>query len=217
MTTRSQTARPSLIVVTGYTGAGKSTMANLIAAEIGATVTSFDWLMSTLRSHPQVWKVVEHPVEFQRRVGWDLLSRVAEEQLRAGRPCILDLVARQEARDEWAALAERYDASFGAVECICSNPDIHMSRVDGRQRDIPGWYELQPEWVERSRQLYEPLSGPKILIDATDPAEHNLELVMRHLNTRRDMLRSPDSTLDPGVTDRGSRRVNTTADAPGWF
>src|SRR5690606_22423324 len=46
---------PWLIVVTGWTGAGKSTMADLLATEIGATVASFDWLMSALRSHDDVW------------------------------------------------------------------------------------------------------------------------------------------------------------------
>src|SRR5690606_14154769 len=63
--------RPWLVVVTGWTGAGKSTMADLIAGEIGATVASFDWLMSALRSHEDVWSAVELPVEHQRRVGWD--------------------------------------------------------------------------------------------------------------------------------------------------
>lgn len=178
----SSTSRsPWLMVVTGWTGAGKSTMADLVAAEIGATVASFDWLMSALRSHHDIWSVVENPIEFQRRVGWDLLSRVAETQLRGGRSCVLDLVAREQPRREWSALADRYGASFLVVECVCSDIDVHRSRVDGRHRDIPGWYELGWERVERSRRLYEPLSEPKIVIDAVDSTEHNLALVMRQL------------------------------------
>ena len=174
-----------LIVVTGWTGAGKSTMADLVATEIGATVTSFDWLMSALRGHQGVWSVVEQPVEFQRRIGWDLLSRVAEQQLRGGRSCILDLVAREQPRDEWAALAERYGASFAVVECICSDTDVHRSRVEGRRRGIPGWYELEWELVERGRQLYEPLREPQVVVDAVAPQEQNLDRVIRHLNAVR--------------------------------
>jgi predicted kinase len=157
-------------------------MADLVAAEIGATVACFDWLMSALRSHQDVWSVVEEPVELQRRIGWDLLSRVAEQQLRGGRSCIIDLVAREQPRDEWSALADRHSASFAVIECVCSDIDVHRSRVAGRRRDIPGWYELTWEWVERGRQLYKPLSDPKVVVDTVEPAEENLDRVMRHLD-----------------------------------
>ena len=173
--------RPWLIVVTGWTGAGKSTMADLVSAEIGATVASFDWLMSALRSHDAVWSAVEQPVEHQRRVGWDLLSRVAEQQLRAGRSCIVDLVAREEPRRDLSALARRHGAAFAVVECVCSDVDVHRSRVEGRRRDIPGWYELTWDRVERGRRLYEPLCEPKVVIDAVRPPEENLACVMGHL------------------------------------
>ena len=174
-----------LVVVTGWTGAGKSTIADAMANELRATVASFDWVMSALRCHEDVWSAVEEPVELQRRMGWDLLSRIAEQQLRAGRSCILDLVAREQPRQEWAALADRYRASFPVVECVCSDVEVHRSRVDGRRREIPGWYELKWEWVERGRQLYEPLSEPKVVIDAIEPLEHNLGVVMHHLRTER--------------------------------
>lgn len=55
--------QPWLVVVSGWTGAGKSTMADLIAAELGATVASFDWVMSGLRAIPEVWSTIELPVE----------------------------------------------------------------------------------------------------------------------------------------------------------
>lgn len=186
---------PWLVVVTGWTGAGKSTMADLLANELNATVASFDWLMSALRSHDHVWAAVEQPVEFQRRIGWDLLSRVAEQQLRSGRSCILDLVARDEPLGEWRELARRYGASMAVVECICSDVAVHRSRVEGRERGIPGWYELAWEQVERGRRLYQPVGGvqvidnvidrvfDKVIIDAVEPAAANLDIVLRHLQS----------------------------------
>ena len=170
-----------LVVVTGWTGAGKSTMADSLAADLDATVASFDWVMSGLRSLPEIWSEIELPVERQRRIGWNLLSRVAEQQLRRGRSCVLDLVARAEARDEWADLAGRYDAEFAVVECTCSDMGLHRSRVEGRQRDIPGWYELTWNQVAKGRTLYEPMTEPKVAIDAVNPVAVNLELVRRHL------------------------------------
>lgn len=173
--------RPFLVVVTGWTGAGKSTIADLIALELGATVASFDWLMSGLRALPAVWSKVELPVEHQRRVGWNLLSRVAEQQLRRGGSCVLDLVAREEVRAEWQRLAESYAARFLVVECVCSDVGTHQARVQSRQRDIPGWYELEWDRVARTRDLYVGMKDPKIVLDAVDPVEVNLDQVRRSL------------------------------------
>ena len=55
-----------LVVVTGWTGAGKSTIAEALANELDVTVASFDWVMSAL----------------QRGVGWDLLSGPSESHPR---------------------------------------------------------------------------------------------------------------------------------------
>jgi predicted kinase len=172
---------PWLVVVTGWTGAGKSTMADRLGSELGATVASFDWVMSGLRGVPEVWEHVELPVERQRRIGWNLLSRIAEQQLRRGTSCIVDLVARAEPRDEWRALADRYGSGFAVVECICSDIDVHRSRVEGRSRSIPGWYELDWDQVRAGRERYVPLHGPKVVIDSVRSVDENLRRVRDHL------------------------------------
>jgi predicted kinase len=170
-----------LVVVTGSTATGKSTTANAIAAELNATVASFDWLMSGLRPFPDVWAAVELPVEKQRAIGWSLLSRVAEQNLRRGSSVVLDLVAREEPRRAWEQLALECDAAFAVVECICSDAAILRTRVEARRRAIPGWYELRWDDVERSRANYVPLAGPKVVIDAVAPVAENLARVREHL------------------------------------
>jgi predicted kinase len=170
-----------LVLVGGPTGAGKSTMAEAIAADLDATVASFDWLMSGLRAFPEVWAGIEYPVEQQRAIGWSLLSRVAEQQLRRGASVVLDLVARERPRREWAELAQRYGAAFRVVECICSDPAVLRKRVVGRTRSIPDWYELRWEDVARSHSNYEPLAEPKLVIDAVAPVDENLGRVRRYL------------------------------------
>lgn len=170
-----------LVLVGGYTGSGKSTMANAIAIELSCVVGSFDWLMSALRPFPEVWDVVELPVERQRAVGWSLLCRLAEQELRRGRDAVLDFVVREQPREALGVLADRYGARFSVVECVCSDPDVHRDRVDGRTRDIPGWYELSWPQVERSRAGYQALREPKLVIDAVNPFAHNLALVRAHL------------------------------------
>ena len=159
-------------------------MATAVSADLGATVASFDWLMSGLRAFPEVWAAVEFPVELQRAVGWSLLGRVAEQQLRRDASVVLDLVVREQPREEWARLAARYGAAFHVIECVCSDPGVLRERIDGRTRSIPDWYELSWESVERSRADYVPLAEPKLVIDAVMPFADNLAVVREYL--RRD-------------------------------
>ncbi len=174
------------IVVSGWTGAGKSTMANELAARLGGTVVSFDWVMSGLRVFDEVWSVVEMPVEQQRSVGWSLMGRVIEQQLRRGASVVADLVARDAVVEEWRALARRYGANFSVIECICSDVIVHRARVEHRQRDIPGWYELTWERVEHGRTAYPPLAEPKQVIDSTSSLESNVERAMQIISARSD-------------------------------
>jgi predicted kinase len=171
-----------LIVVTGYTGSGKSTLATALANKLGATITSFDWVMSALRAFPEVWMHVESPVEHQRSVGWELLSRVAEQQLARGTSAVLDLVARDEPIQRWNELAAQYSAGFYVIECSCSDAAVHLARNSGRTRNIPGWYELSEEDLIRSRSRYRPVTwGNKLLIDSMTPVERNLAEVINYL------------------------------------
>lgn len=164
-----------LVVVSGWPGAGKSTVADALAAALPATVVSFDWVMSGLRQFPDLWAHVELPVERQREVGWALMSRVAEQQLRRGGSVVLDLVARDAAIDHWVELAARTSAALSVIECFCDDERLHRERVENRTRAIPGWYELTWEQVQRSRQHYRPLRfDPKLVLSAHEPLGDNL-------------------------------------------
>lgn len=171
-----------LVVVSGWTGAGKSTLADGLGAALPATVVAFDWVMSGLRVFPEVWQRVELPVERQREVGWELMGRVAEQQLRRGASVVLDLVARDAAVDAWSALAGRHGATMSIIECRCADETLHRERVEGRRRDIPGWYELTWEQVRSGRERYVPLTAPgKLVLDASEPVEENLRRAVAHV------------------------------------
>lgn len=178
-----KSAAMHVVVVSGWPGCGKSTIADALATELGGAVASFDWLMSALRSFPELWADVELPVDRQRRIGWTLMGRLAEQQLRRGASAVMDLVARAEVLGEWRDLAGRYNASFTVIECVCSDEVIHRERVQGRVRAIPGWYELEWGNVEASRQHYVLLPEPKLVLDAVESLEGNLERAMRFLRT----------------------------------
>ena len=80
----------------------------------------------------------------------------------------------------------QYDAPMFVVECVCSDVDLHRSRVVGRTRGIPGWNELEWEWVESSRRSYEPLQCDKVVLDAVDPLTDNLARVRAYLRGKHE-------------------------------
>jgi hypothetical protein len=109
-----------------------------------------------------------------RDVGYALMTQVVAKQLRNDQSVVLDCVARERARVRWSGMAAEHNTRMYVIECVCSDIAIHRERVEGRTREIPGWRELRWEWVELSRQNYEPLRGEKLVLDAVHPLADNL-------------------------------------------
>lgn len=169
-----------VVLVTGCAGSGKSTLANRLAAELGAAIVAFDWLMSALREDTDVWATVEASGDRPREMGYRLLSRAVEQQLRIGGRCVVDVVARDSFVAELDELAHRYAGRLVVIERACSDPDLHRRRVAGRERAIPGWYELDADDAARSRERYVPVSAPKLELDAVDDLDENVRLAVRY-------------------------------------
>ena len=52
---------------------------------------------------------------------------------------------------------------------------LHRSRVEGRQRHIPNWYELDWDHVERARSTWVPPDGLDLVLTPATPVEENAE------------------------------------------
>lgn len=168
-----------LIIFSGLPGTGKSQLAVRVGQELNIPVFAKDWLEASL------WR---SGIGREANSGWasyDLLTALAESQLKLGQSAILDSVASVESvRHKWRGLAAQYQAAFRAIECICSDEAIHRSRLDGRQRDIPGWYELEWTEVVRVCERYEPWTTGRLVVDAVEPIEGNFRKVLDFLNEK---------------------------------
>jgi predicted kinase len=166
----------ALIVFAGLPGTGKSTLAEAAGRVFGWPVFSKDRLEAAL------WR---GGLTREMGSGWaayELLTTLAEQQLRLDQSAVLDSVAgRTGLRRQWRELAERCGAAFRMVECVCSNESLHRARLAGRQRGIPGWYELDWAEVERVRGEYEPLTDERLLVDMVRPLNDNLAAVLAYL------------------------------------
>jgi len=87
---------------------------------------------------------------------------------------ILDSVAASKTiRSIWRQLAEQYGADCRVIECICSDESFHRSQLKERQRNIPGWHELEWSEVERVRQYYSPWEGERLVLDMINSFHEN--------------------------------------------
>jgi hypothetical protein len=113
---------PTLVLVTGLPGTGKSRVAEAAAEALGAAVLGHDWAMSGLRPYQELQDVLDAMEPSGHRVvGWSILNALAAAQLRAGRSVVLDGVAR---RSEIAACREKAQREDSRFMMIATNVRI---------------------------------------------------------------------------------------------
>jgi hypothetical protein len=114
-----------------------------------------------------------------RDVGYALIHHLVLRQLQLDQSSVIDCVVRQRALDLWSGAANAAGVPVHVVECTLADEAAHRSRIEGRQRGIPNWDELDWRFVEMSRRSYVPLQGDKLVVDACRPFPVNLDAV-RH-------------------------------------
>jgi predicted kinase len=149
-----------LILMGGLPGAGKSTVAGGLAAELDVTVLSADTVQAALHRAG----IAESAAGVASYV---VLEALAEKQLEHGRSVLVDAVNPVEAaRSMWRALAERRGAALRIIEIVCSDVALHRSRVEARVRNIPGLDELTWARVERRMANYDAWTGERLVLDS---------------------------------------------------
>jgi predicted kinase len=175
---RGSAKEPCLVLVTGLPGTGKSTVAEVVADDLGVSVLAHDWAMSGLRPFPTVQLALDHmEPSGHRLVGWSVLNALARAQLREGRSVVLDGVARSAEVRECRGTARSESARLVLIETRCSDLSMHRARIEGRQRRIPNWYELDWDHVERSIATWEETEGTDLALDTADGWEGNVALL----------------------------------------
>jgi hypothetical protein len=66
----------------------------------------------------------------------------------------------------------------------CGDAGLHRACVEGRQRQIPNWYELDWDHVERARSSWLPPEGLDLVLDAGTPVQENAERLRTLLAAR---------------------------------
>ncbi|MGW0834647.1 AAA family ATPase [Streptomyces prunicolor] len=166
-----------LISIGGLPATGKTTLARLLAARIGAVHLRVDTIeQAIVRSG-----VARHPVG---PVGYLVGYALAEEHLRQGLTVLAESVnPLTVTRDAWRDTAVRAGVPAVEIEIVCSDPDEHRRRVASRSVDIP---DLPlPDWEQVVGREYEPWNRDRIVVDtAGQGPEDSLASLLEALTGR---------------------------------
>jgi predicted kinase len=171
------TPKSALVVFSGVPGSGKSTLAETTGRELSIPVFAIDWLLGALTPFGG-----RHFADLVA-IGVEQQTTLALRQLTLGQSAILDSpVEDPVTRARWSSLARRANADFKVIVCTCSDSTVHRSRVEGRQRGIPGWHD-GGDWANVSKRLaaFPPWDTETLEVDTMQPREDSLAAVVRYL------------------------------------
>jgi predicted kinase len=133
--------------------------------------------MSGLRPYTELQRALD-TIEFgHRHVGWSILAALACSELRRGHDVVLDGVARASEIARCRDVAAEERARLVLVVTECPDAAVHRTRVEGRRRAIPNWYELDWDHVQRARDTWAPVPDPDLVLDSGAPVSQNLRLL----------------------------------------
>jgi AAA domain len=117
----------SVIVFTGMPGTGKSTLAQRVARAIRAPVFAGDWLLGALKPYG-VLDGLDRSAYLA--MYYNLLQTLITRQLALGQSAIVDCLVTDDMAARWQTDAARYDSRLLVVECVCTDTDLHRTRVE---------------------------------------------------------------------------------------
>lgn len=188
-------ARPTLFLVGGLAGTGKSVLSRRLARALGARLASSDVIRKELAGRPLESR---NPVPFGEgiygpeltRATYETLLARADEALGQGRSIVLDATFldphwRERARD----LAQSRGADLLLIECRCP-PEVVHHRLLYRAQE-PGqvseatWAIYQEQRARYGETFAEVAGLPHVVVDTDRPSAQVLEDVLCRLSLRR--------------------------------
>jgi predicted kinase len=152
---------PQLIIFSGLPGAGKTTLARLLARDLRAAYLRIDTVEQALN---------DQRINVSGPEGYVVAYRVAADNLRLGMSVVADSVNPIAiTRRAWRDVAAQAAVPFVEIEVVCSDVHEHRRRVESRVSDIEGL--RLPTWHEVETRERDPWDTIPVVIDTAGRTE----------------------------------------------
>jgi predicted kinase len=146
-----------IILICGYPGVGKTTLANELGPLINAVILSTDKIRKELIDKPNY-------SEEEKKLIYNILLLIAKYLHNNGINCILDATFKhQKAIDDIKKGLNLTDDQFKIVECICPE-ELIISRIQNRKR---GYSDADVSIYRTIKENYEPIQEKHITVDTS--------------------------------------------------
>ncbi len=169
---KEQSVVSKLIVIGGLPCCGKTTLAKELSSLLSLPVISKDELEAAIARKGLVSN------KKMNGVGYELMATIAKNHIDSDSSVIFDFVAsKNRVLECWPSL---YNSEIKYIECVCNNEELHKKRIQSRNRNIVGWYELTWEEVLEIKSVYEPLFPERHIVDSANALTENIELARKY-------------------------------------
>jgi len=165
----------TLIVMRGYPGTGKSTIARAIARTLRAPLIDRDIIremgVDILGDVPEIG-----------RFAYELMFALSREQLKLGLSVVIDTPLTYRTTYEQAGnLAQAFHIPMLVVHCQCP-PDLQKRRLEGRKGAVSEFQITTWEEWEQWKSRFEEYEDEGCIIDTSNPVQDSLTRILHRIH-----------------------------------
>ena len=184
--------KSTFIVMRGFPGTGKSTIARMLAAALHAPLIDRDIIRQTA---VHVFGELPQVGQFS----YELMFALTREQLSLGLSVVVDNpLTYRTTYEQCKELALAYQTPMLVVHCLCP-PEVQKRRLEGRRGNVSAFQITSWEEWEQWKPRFEDYDDGGCTIDTSNPMDDSLAKVMHSIH---ELHHQYTSYTEQGISDQ---------------